>query len=261
MSRQARTPAEISAMVEAGIARGLNVIDAFTAATGNRTLDRAHKKELATQKSARRKHQARVESFRFGAVAGGGTAIAGGTLAIVISNPALWLIAVGGAVISIMSIRGWRRLGPEPVGRGSVAPATPLPRGAIGRDCVKRYLAVRTQVVNMSSSVSVLHPAAGKELVNADAQAAVALNTLCDRLLVLHQLAASLPGTAAAASAASAAQVVASRLALGCDSYDKLLAAAAELLASPDIAGMVNLQPAADSLIAYSHGLMRASDL
>jgi hypothetical protein len=261
VSRQARTPAEISAMVEAGIARGLNVIDAFTAATGNRTLDRAHKKELATQKSARRKHQARVESFRFGAVAGGGTAIAGGTLAIVISNPALWLIAVGGAVISIMSIRGWRRLGPEPVGRGSVAPATPLPRGAIGRDCVKRYLAVRTQVVNMSSSVSVLHPAAGKELVNADAQAAVALNTLCDRLLVLHQLAASLPGTAAAASAASAAQVVASRLVLGCDSYDKLLAAAAELLASPDIAGMVNLQPAADSLIAYSHGLMRASDL
>ena len=261
MSRQARTPAEISAMVEAGIARGLNVIDAFTAATGNRTLDRAHKKELATQKSARRKHQARVESFRFGAVAGGGTAIAGGALAIVISNPALWLIAVGGAVISIMSIRGWRRLGPEPVGRGSVAPATPLPRGAIGRDCVKRYLAVRTQVVNMSSSVSVLHPAAGKELVNADAQAAIALNTLCDRLLVLHQLAASLPGTAAAASAASAAQVVASRLVLGCDSYDKLLAAAAELLASPDIAGMVNLQPAADSLIAYSHGLMRASDL
>jgi hypothetical protein len=248
-------------MVEAGIARGLNVIDAFTAATGNRTLDRAHKKELATQKSARRKHQARVESFRFGAVAGGGTAIAGGALAVVISNPALWLIAVGGAVISIMSIRGWRRLGPEPVGRGSVAPATPLPRGAIGRDCVKRYLAVRTQVVNMSSSVSVLHPAAGKELVNAEAQAAGALNTLCDRLLVLHQLAASLPGTAAAASAASAAQVVASRLALGCDSYDKLLAAAAELLASPDIAGMVNLQPAADSLIAYSHGLMRASDL
>jgi hypothetical protein len=261
VSRQARTPAEISAMVEAGIARGLNVIDAFTAATGNRTLDRAHKKELATQKSARRKHQARVESFKFGAVAGGGTAIAGGALAIVISNPALWLIAVGGAVISIMSIRGWRRLGPEPVGRGSVAPATPLPRGAIGRDCVKRYLAVRTQVVNMSSSVSVLHSAAAKELVNADAQAAVALNALCDRLLVLHQLAASLPGTAAAASAASAAQVVASRLVLGCDSYDKLLAAAAKLLASPDIAGMVNLQPAADSLIAYSHGLMRASDL
>ncbi|MDC1474440.1 hypothetical protein N8350_02390 [Candidatus Nanopelagicales bacterium] len=261
MSKQARTPAEISAMVEAGIARGLNVIDAFSAATGNRTLNRAHKKELATQKSARRKYRTRLDSFRFGAVAGGGIAIAGGTVAIVSSNPALWFITIGGAVISLMSIRRWRRLGPEPVGRGSVAPATPLPRGAIGRDCVKRYLAVRTQVVNMSSSVSVLHPAAGKELVNADAQAAGALNALCERLLVLHQLAASLPATAAAASATSAAQVVASRLVLGCDSYDKLLAAAAELLASPDLTGMVNLQPAADSLIAYSHGLMRASDL
>ena len=82
MSKQARTPAEISAMVEAGIARGLNVIDAFSAATGNRTLNRAHKKELATQKSARRKYRARLDSFRFGAVAGGGIAIAGGTVAI-----------------------------------------------------------------------------------------------------------------------------------------------------------------------------------
>jgi len=107
----------------------------------------------------------------------------------------------------------------------------------------------------------VLHPAAGKELVNADAQAAGALNALCERLLVLHQLAASLPGTAAANSATSAAGVVASRLDVGCDSYDNLLAAAAELLASPDLTEMVNLQPAADSLIAYSHGLMRASDL
>ena len=184
-------------MVEAGIARGLNVIDAFSAATGNRTLNRAHKKELATQKSARRKYRTRLDSFRLGAVAGGGIAFAGGTVAFVSSNPALWFITIGGAVISLMSIRRWRRLGPEPVGRGSVAPATPLPRGAIGRDCVKRYLAVRTQVVNMSSSVSVLHPAAGKELVNADTQAAVALNALCDRLLVLHQLAASLPATAA----------------------------------------------------------------
>ncbi len=248
-------------MVEAGIARGLNVIDAFTAVTGNRTLDRAHKKELATQKSARRKYQARLDSLRFGAIAGGGSAIAGGTLAIASSNPVLWFVGVGGAVISLMSIRGWRHLGPAPVGRELVAPATPLPRGAIGRDCVKRYLAVRTQVANMSTSVSVLHRDAGRELVNADAQAAVALNALCDRLLVLHQLGSSLPGTAAAASAASAAGIVASRLDLGCDSYDNLLAAAAELLASPDINGMVNLQPAADSLIAYSHGLMRASDL
>jgi hypothetical protein len=79
--------------------------------------------------------------------------------------------------------------------------------------------------------------------------------------MVLHQLSSSLPGTAAANSANNAAAVVAQRLELGCDSYDNLLSAAAELLASPDIGGAVNLQPAANSLIAYSYGLMRASDL
>ena len=261
MSRQRRTPAEISALVEAGIARGLNVIDAFTAATGNRTLARAHKKELAAQKSAHKKYRARLDSLRFGAIAGGGAAIAGGALAIATVSPGLWIVSVGGAAVSLVSVRRWRRIGERPFVRNLVPPATTLPRGAIGRDCVNRYLAVRTQIVMLSSSVSVLHDDASIEMMNADAEAAVALNALCDRLLVLHQLGSSLPGTAAAASAASAAGVVASRLDVGCDSYDNLLAAAAELLASPDIRGMVNLQPAADSLIAYSYGLMRASDL
>lgn len=261
MSRQPRTPAEVSAMVEAGIARGLNVIDAFTAATGNRTLDRAHKKELAAQKRAHRKYRARLDSLRFGAIAGGGTAIAGGTLALVSVSPGLWILSATGAVISFVSIRRWRRIGERPMVRNLVPPASQLPRGAIGRDCVKRYLTVRTQVVNMSASVSVLHRDAGLEMANADAEAAVALNALCDRLMVLHQLGSSLPGTAAATSASTAAAVVASRLELGCEGYDNLLAAAAELLATPDIGGMVNLQPAADSLIAYSYGLMRASDL
>ncbi len=248
-------------MVEAGIARGLNVIDAFTAATGKRTLDRAHKKQLATQKSARRKYRARLDSLRFGAIAGGGTAIAGGALAIVSVSPGLWIVSAGGALISLVSISRWRRIGERPLVRNLVPPATSLPRGAIGRDSVRRYLTVRTQVVNMSASVSVLHDDASIEMINADAEAAVALNALCERLLVLHQLGSSLPGTAAATSAASAAGVVALRLDVGCEGYDNLLAAAAELLASPDIGGMVNLQPAADSLIAYSYGLMRVSDL
>ena len=261
MSRQPRTPAEISAMVEAGIARGLSVIDAFTAATGNKTLNRAYKMELVTEKKAHRRYQARLDSLRFGAIAGGGIALTSGTLAIVNTAPGLWILSAGGALLSLVSIRRWRRLGSRPEARNLVPPATPLPRGAIGRDCVKRYLAVRTQVVNMSASVSVLHSDAGREMLHADAEAAVALNALCDRLLVLHQLSASLPGTAAATSADNAAVIVASRLELGCESYDNLLSAAAELLASPDIGGTVNLQPAANSLIAYSYGLMRASDL
>ena len=90
----------------------------------------------------------------------------------------------------------------------------------------------------------------------------VALNALCERLLV----SASTGGlTARLLLPRTVPQVLLGLLphdwTVGCDSYDKLLAAAAELLASPDLTEMVNLQPAADSLIAYSHGLMRASDL
>jgi len=248
-------------MVEAGIAKGLNVIDAFTAATGSRTLNRAYKSEIATANKARRSYQARLDALRFGVIAGAGVALVSGTLAVVNGAPGLWFLSAGGALLTLVSIRRWRRLGTRPAGRNLVPPATPLPRGATGRDCVKRYLAVRTQVVNMSASVSVLHGDAGREMLHADAEAAVALNALCDRLLVLHQLSSSLPGTAAATSANNAAVIVASRLELGCDSYDNLLSAAAEFLASPDIGGTVNLQPAANSLIAYSYGLMRASDL
>ncbi len=61
-------------MVEAGIAKGLNVIDAFTAATGNRTLNRAYKSELATANKARRRYQARLDTLHFGAIAGTGAA-------------------------------------------------------------------------------------------------------------------------------------------------------------------------------------------
>ena len=61
-------------MVEAGIATGLNVIDAFTAATGNRTLNREYKSELATANKARRRYQARLDTIHFGAIAGAGAA-------------------------------------------------------------------------------------------------------------------------------------------------------------------------------------------
>ena len=61
-------------MVEAGIAKGLNVIDAFTAATGNRTLNREYKSELATADKARRRYQARLDTLHFGAIAGAGAA-------------------------------------------------------------------------------------------------------------------------------------------------------------------------------------------
>jgi hypothetical protein len=77
----------------------------------------------------------------------------------------------------------------------------------------------------------------------------------------LHDLRQQLPNTASATTAGTAARVISERLRTGCDSYDNLLAAAATLMAAPDLDMNTNLQPAVDALIAYSYGLERAADL
>jgi hypothetical protein len=53
------------------------------------------------------------------------------------------------------------------------------------------------------------------------------------------------------------------RLADGCATYDRLLAAAAQLLSAPDITRSTSevLSPAVDAMLAYAHGLERAADL
>jgi len=52
------------------------------------------------------------------------------------------------------------------------------------------------------------------------------------------------------------------RLDEGCDTYDELLAAAARLLAAPDLSRPTAdiLNPAIDAMVAYAHGLQRAAD-
>ena len=81
--------------------------------------------------------------------------------------------------------------------------------------------------------------------------------------MVLDQLQRELPGTSAAASAATSAELVRARLAEGCATYDELLAAAARLLAAPEMARSTQeiLAPAINAMLAYAHGLQRAADL
>jgi hypothetical protein len=119
------------------------------------------------------------------------------------------------------------------------------------------------QVLTLVPSIERLYPGAGLELNGADAEAAAPLTALCERLRVLDDLQRELPGSAAAASASSAAEAVRVRLAQGCSTYDALLAAAATLLASPDLDRRTSdvLAPAIDAMLAYAHGLQRAADL
>jgi len=145
----------------------------------------------------------------------------------------------------------------------ALAPPPPLPLGARGAAEVTRLASVRLKLNDVANAVSRLHPDAATELRRADREAAGPLNTLAERLALLHQIAKDLPGSAAAQASAESAQVVAGRLADGCQRYEELLAAAARLLAAPDQTRSTEevLGPAVASMVAYAHGLQQASTL
>lgn len=261
MSRQRPTPAELAALVEQGLSRGLSLIDSFNAATGNRSLTKEHKKAVREHRHIHREYALRRDSIRLGAVGGAGLAVVTGAAGALTLTPGWWILTAAGAVTSLISFRRWKNIGPAPRESAPVEPAKALPRGAIGRENVARYISVRTQVLQMHSGIRAIHPEAAIELRAADTAAAPALNALVERLAVLHELRIQLPNTAAATTAGSAAEVISTRLRTGCDSYDTLLSAAANLMAAPGLDMHTNLQPAADALIAYSYGLERAADL
>lgn len=261
MNRQRPTPAELAALVEQGLSRGLSLVDSFTAATGNRSLTKVHRKALTEHRKIQRAYTLRRDSIRFGAVGGAGIAVVTGTAGVLTVTPGWWVLTAISTITSIISFNRWKNIGSPPRESAPVEPAKALPRGAIGRDAVARYINVRTQILQMHSSIRSIHPEAAIELRAADTAAAPALNSLVERLAVLHDLRTQLPNTTAAQTAATAASVISSRLQTGCDSYDTLVAAAATLMAAPGLDMQTNLQPAADALIAYSYGLERAADL
>jgi hypothetical protein len=132
-----------------------------------------------------------------------------------------------------------------------------IPTSDVGR----RLAVVQTQLARLLPVVRRLHPPAAGELAAAVKEAAPLLNAQLDRLGVLEALAADMAGTPAAESASRAAVVVAGRVDAGVSAYERLLAAAAELLAAPDLdrsAAQV-LAPAVQAMQAYSHGLVAAT--
>jgi hypothetical protein len=278
VSKPRRDPAELAALIEQGVARGLDAVDAFRAATGKgphksaKALEIEHRKALAANRKAVSKYTTRLQGLKSEMTGGAVVAGVGGSLGVIdaVSNdfifgpPWLWL---GSAAIGLfVSVRARRRLkavGPPPIVFDPVAPPPVLPRGAVGGPEVARFTAVRVQVVNIAPQLDRLYPGSGGELRRADLEAAAPLTALCDRLLVLDQMQRELPGTSAATSAAKSAELVRLRLADGCSRYDELLAAAARLLASPDMTRSTDaiLGPAVDAMLAYAHGLARAADL
>jgi hypothetical protein len=279
VTKPRRDPAELAALIEQGVAAGLDIVDSWRMAKGkvpkgsSKALAVQHRKELEQARKQQRAYQGRLRSARAQVTNGAVVAGVGGAVGFldVVTGPEtlllptwLWFGAAGlGLLVSVRGRLRLRTIGPAPHVVEPVAPPPALPRGAVGSAEVARFTSVRVQIMNIAPSLERLYPGAGDELRRADSEAAGPLTALAERLLVLDQLQRELPGTSAAAQAATSAELVRSRLADGCTTYDRLLEAAARLLAAPDMTRSTGdiLAPAVEAMLAYAHGLQRAADL
>lgn len=265
----ARLTERVSALVE----QGLDVAEAYAAAKGTATkATREHAKAMEKHAKAVRKHGERIAALRQRSVTmaavSGATAVLGvidvaAVDAAVPFAPWMWLGVSALSAVSAVRSRYWAKnaVAPEPPALGSTLSASDLRRDAIGWAEAQGMTAVRRQLITMVPAVASLHPDAARELKAADDEAAPALAAQVARLAVLDQVRRELPGSAAADSAAAAAELVRARLSEGVAVYDRLLAAASTMLASPDLgrSSADVLGPAADALTAYAAGLRIAS--
>lgn len=284
VGKKRRDPEELARLVETGLARGLDLVDAFRSATarypggggpGVRSLERQHRKAVEQHRKAVKRYERTVSSLRTQATAG--TAVAGvaGTVGAIdvvteavtsqagVYGPSwMWL---GGAVIGgVTAFAARRRLRetkpPAPLTL-PLPPPAPLPPTARGAAESARLSALRVQLAQVVPAVARLHPGAAEELLRADSDAAPAMNALVERLAVLHRIEQDMPGSQPAVAAGAAGEEVRVRLASGVTTYERLLAASATLLAAPDPGRSADevLGPAVDGLTAYAHGLTRSA--
>ncbi len=271
--------AKLAERVTALVEQGLDVAEAYALAQGSGTkATREHAKAMEAHAKSVTQHQQRIVGLRSRAVTS--TAVAGATgvlglvdaatvstlntAGVIPGQPWWWL--VGSALFAVRAVRSRYRsrtiTAPEPPTLSAITRANDLRREAIGYAEAQGLAAVRRQLVTMVPAVGSLHPDAAKELKSADDEAAPAFTAQVARLAVLDQVRRELPGSTAATAATDAAEQVRSRLAQGVAVYDRLLAAASTMLASPDLgrSGDDVLGPAADALTAYAEGLRTAAN-
>jgi len=258
----------LAAAVEAGLRKGLDLVDAFMGTpAGRRELARESRRTEAEARKAKNSHALRriqAQVMTIGGTAVGASAGTVGVIDVIATGPGAigWFIVSGlGAVAAVIGGRRWRRLAPFTALPTIPSPPVLVRRGAIGHESVARYTAVRVQTLQVIRAVEPLHREAALEIRSADAQVAPTLNSLAERLRLLDEMARQMPGSQAATQAIQAAQAVSRQLDQGSAGYDVLLAAAARLLAEPDLGRPVSeiLEPASSALIAYAHGLRTAS--
>jgi hypothetical protein len=267
--------AKLAQRVTALVEQGLDVAEAYAVANGGTArASREYAKAMDKHAKEVRRHQERTAERRRDAVvltaASGATAVLGvidvaAADSAIPGAPWMWLGAAALCAVSAVRKRydAQHAVAPEAPALAATFVATDLRRDAIGWGEAQQLAAVRRQISGIVPAVATLHPEAGRELKAADDEAAPELAAQVTRLAVLDQVRRDMPGSQAAEAATDAAQLVRARLAEGVAVYDRLLAAASTMLASPDLGRSISevLGPASDALAAYAEGLRTADGL
>ncbi|MGV1004412.1 MAG: hypothetical protein ACOYEV_06500 [Candidatus Nanopelagicales bacterium] len=171
-------------------------------------------------------------------------------------------VAAGLGALAFRSARRSRALQAHP----PVPALPPLPparlrsgaRGAKSAEHIRLNLLHLYEVI---PQIAALYPQAGQELARVVNDVEPLLRGQVERLASLDRIEWDMPGSIPARAAAQGAQEVAARLDSGAAALEGLIAAAAHMLAAPDLVDGASevLLPAIDSLQAYTHGLYQAS--
>jgi hypothetical protein len=264
---------EVARHVTRLVQQGADVVEAYLASSpsGIEVQNKARREAIERHERKVRRYEKRMadskRGFRTMSIASLGLGAGGivDLVANVVPGPTPTALFVASA-LAALSARSKRRFVREskPPSQPELPSAAPprLPSGAIGQVEAEQFARVRKQLVDLIPSLSGIHPDAGRELKNADGEAGSALAGLVQRLALLDRIRTDLAGSQAAAAATTAADDVRERLAEGVETYDRLLAAAATMLAAPDM-GRTSIQvlgPAIEALTAYAHGLEASAE-
>lgn len=265
---------EVARQVTRMVSQGADVVEAYLSTKSHEPsalgTDKARQKALDKHERAVRKYEKSLVDTRHSMRTLQFVSLGLGTGGVVdlfipaLQGPTVGLF-IGSFVTGLISIRKRMYLRDAQPPKAPALPSPTPPRldaTAIGYAEAERYARVRRELLNVMSSVSAIHPDAGRELAEADNEAGPALTGLVQRLAVLSRITSELHDTQAAAAAARAAEEVRARLSVGVQTYEQLLAAAATMLAAPDLSRSSDqvLTPAIEALAAYAHGLAISAD-
>jgi hypothetical protein len=258
-------------VVEAGVTAGLERYQQYrankpTKPTQRELVMQQRQAIVANHQNRLAGHERRLQRMKSRQVvwtAGAAGASAMGAVGLVTPQPSLlWFSAAGiSGIFAYLTKEKREHLQAPPMPELPPLPVEPLPAGTPGAEEVARWSRAAQRWDDLLPLVDQMHPDAGQQLRKALAEVDPALRSLVERLGTLYRTTQQMSGTQAAATAHHASVEVAARLRDGVEAYEGLVAAAAELIAAPDLQQSVTqiVGPAVLDVQAYTGGLRKAA--